>query len=99
MSIDNGEVKYYQPRFAKWIQSAKWDSIAERLSETSMSLITQVMNAEKMETVVGLYGMNVIMFLRALEKLQIGQTEIIKRCLLRYRFILLFIYVMVYYNI
>lgn len=29
----------------------------------------------------------------------IGQTEIIKRCLLRYRFILLFIYVMVYYNI
>ena len=43
--------------------------------------------------------MNVIMFLRALEKLQIGQTEIIKRCLLRYRFILLFIYVMVYYNI
>lgn len=47
MSIDNGEVKYYQPRFAKWIQSAKWDSIAERLSETSMSLITQVMNAEK----------------------------------------------------
>jgi hypothetical protein len=54
---------------------------------------------KKMETVVGLYGMNVIMFLRALEKLQIGQTEIIKRCLLRYRFILLFIYVMVYYNI
>jgi hypothetical protein len=47
MSIDNGEVKYYQPKFAKWIQSAKWDSIAERLSETSMSLITQVMNAEK----------------------------------------------------
>ena len=39
MSIDNGEVKYYQPRFAKWIQSAKWD--------TSMSLITQVMNADK----------------------------------------------------
>lgn len=25
------------------------------------------------------------------EELQIGQTEIIKRCLLRYRFILLFI--------
>lgn len=40
-SIEKGE------SIAKWIQSAKWDSIAERLSETSMSLITQVMNAEK----------------------------------------------------
>lgn len=47
MNIDNEEVKYYQPRFARWIQSAKWDSIADRLSETSMALITQVMNAKK----------------------------------------------------
>lgn len=47
MSIDNEEVKYYQPRFSRWIQSAKWDSIADRLSETSMALITQVMNAKK----------------------------------------------------
>lgn len=47
MNIDNEEVKYYQQRFARWIQSAKWDSIAERLSETYMTIITQVMNAEK----------------------------------------------------
>lgn len=47
MNIDNEEVKYYQKRFARWIQSAKWDSIAERLSKTYMTIITQVMNAEK----------------------------------------------------
>ena len=28
-------------------QIEKWDSIAERLSETYMTIITQVMNAEK----------------------------------------------------
>lgn len=47
MNIENEEVKYYQPKFARWIQSAKWDGIAERLSETNMVIITQVMNAEK----------------------------------------------------
>lgn len=47
MSIENEEVKYYQPRFARWIKSVKWDSIAERLSEVNMTIITQVMNAEK----------------------------------------------------
>ena len=47
MNIENEEVKYYQPRFARWIKSTKWDSIAERLSDTSMAIITQVMNAEK----------------------------------------------------
>lgn len=47
MSIENEEVKYYQPKFARWIKSVKWDSIAERLSEVNMTIITQVMNAEK----------------------------------------------------
>ena len=47
MTDDNEEVKYYQPRFARWIKSPKWDSIAERLSDTNMSIITRVMNAEK----------------------------------------------------
>ena len=41
------EVKYYQPRFKRWIQSDKWESIAEKLSDTSMNIIKQVMNAEK----------------------------------------------------
>ena len=47
MSIKNEEVKYYQPKFARWIKSEKWDFIAERLSDVSISTITQVMNAEK----------------------------------------------------
>ena len=47
MNAETSEIKYYQPRFARWIQSAKWDSIAERLSETHMTIITRVMNAEK----------------------------------------------------
>ncbi len=44
---ENAEVKYYKPRFKRWIKSDKWDSIAERLSDISMETITQVMNAEK----------------------------------------------------
>lgn len=47
MNAETSEIKYYQPRFARWIQSAKWDSIAERLSETYMDIIIQVMNAQK----------------------------------------------------
>lgn len=42
MSIDNGEVKYYQPRFAKWIQSAKWDSIAVILSILVDTFISKI---------------------------------------------------------
>lgn len=45
--MENEEVNHYKPRFEKWIKSNKWDSIAERLSDTSMEIITQVMNAEK----------------------------------------------------
>ena len=45
--MENEEVKYYQPRFRKWINSDKWDGIAERLSETSINIISMVMNAEK----------------------------------------------------
>lgn len=41
------ECKFYQPRFKRWIQSEKWDFIAERLSDASMSIIIQVMNAKK----------------------------------------------------
>ena len=47
MNAETSEIKYYQPRFARWIQSAKWDSIAERLSETYMEIIIQVMNTQK----------------------------------------------------
>lgn len=43
--MENKEVRYYQHRFARWIKSDKWDSIAEHLSDTCMSIITQVMNA------------------------------------------------------
>ena len=45
--MENEEVKYYQPRFQRWINSDKWEFIAEKLSETSMNIIKQVMNAEK----------------------------------------------------
>ena len=47
MKVENEEDKYYQPRFAKWIKSDKWEFIAETLSDTSMSIIKQVMNAQK----------------------------------------------------
>ena len=53
MKVENEEVKYYQSRFARWIKSPKWDNIAERLSDTSMSIIIQVMNAKKDEIAVG----------------------------------------------
>ena len=39
------EIKYYQPKFRKWINSKYWDSIAENLSDTCTDIITQVMNA------------------------------------------------------
>lgn len=70
MNAETSEIKHYQPRFARWIQSAKWDDIAERLSETYMNIIIRVMNAEKTVIAVGLYGMNAITFLKKLEKLQ-----------------------------
>lgn len=41
------ECKFYQPRFKRWIQSEKWDFIAERLPDVSMSIIIQVMNAKR----------------------------------------------------
>ena len=47
MKVENEEVKYYQPRFSRWIESQKWDNIAEKLSDASMDIITQVMSAEK----------------------------------------------------
>lgn len=43
----NEQVRYYKPRFKKWINSDKWDIIAQRLSESHMDIITQVMNAKK----------------------------------------------------
>ena len=49
--MEYSEVKYYQPRFARWIKSEKWNSIAEELSDLYISIITRVMNAEKDEDV------------------------------------------------
>lgn len=45
--METDEVKYYQPRFKRWIQSEKWDSIAEELSDSVMNIIEQIMKAEK----------------------------------------------------
>ena len=45
--MKNDELRYYQPRFERWIMSDNWDSIADRLSDTCMEIIVQVMNAEK----------------------------------------------------
>ena len=50
--METEEVNYYKPRFARWIKSNKWDSIAERLSDAYMEIITMVMR-KKMEIVVG----------------------------------------------
>lgn len=47
MKVINEQVKYYQPRFRKWINSDKWEYISEKLSDTTISIIKQVMNAKK----------------------------------------------------
>ena len=47
MGKEYDEVRYYQPRFRRWINSDKWDYIVENLSDTSVSIIGQVMQAEK----------------------------------------------------
>lgn len=47
MNIEMKGIKFYQSRFARWIQSAKWDSIANELYDTDIAIITKVMNAEK----------------------------------------------------
>ena len=36
----------YQKKFKKWIMKDNWDSIAERLSPSLMSIVTIVMNAK-----------------------------------------------------
>ena len=41
------EIRYYQPRFRRWINSKKWDNIAEQLSETSIEILSQIMKAQK----------------------------------------------------
>lgn len=45
--MDNEQVRYYKPRFARWIKSNKWDLIAEELTDISTAVVTKVMNAEK----------------------------------------------------
>lgn len=45
--MDNEQVRYYKPRFARWIKSDKWDFIAEELSDINTAIVTKVMNAEK----------------------------------------------------
>ena len=39
------EIIKYQKKFKKWIMKDNWDDIAERLSDSFMSIITIVMNA------------------------------------------------------
>lgn len=45
--MDDEKVRFYRPKFKRWIESSKWDCIAEKISENCMDIITQVMNAEK----------------------------------------------------
>ena len=47
MSSQDEEVRYYQSKFRKWIQSDKWECISEKLSDTYIDIIKQVMNANK----------------------------------------------------
>lgn len=45
--MENEEVKYYQPKFARWIKSNKWDDIAEKLTATQIDIVSRVMKVEK----------------------------------------------------
>ncbi len=47
MNTEMEEVKYYKPRFTRWVGSAYWDSITNELSDIHIAIVTQVMNAEK----------------------------------------------------
>lgn len=47
MMQECNELKYYKPRFERWVKSENWDSIAGRLSDACMDIIIHVMNAEK----------------------------------------------------
>lgn len=40
------EILHYQPKFARWIKSKKWDSIAEKINKDFISIIGMVMQAE-----------------------------------------------------
>lgn len=41
------QIKYYQPRFKRWIKSSGWDGIVGRLPNASINIITKVVNAKK----------------------------------------------------
>lgn len=41
----NQQLSMYQSKFKRFINGEKWDSIAERLSPSIMSIITLIMNA------------------------------------------------------
>lgn len=47
MNIEVDEVKCYQPKFRRWINSENWDSIANKLLDTDIAIIEKVMNAKK----------------------------------------------------
>lgn len=47
MNIEMDEVKCYQSKFRRWINSKYWDSIANKLFDTDIAIIEKVMNAEK----------------------------------------------------
>lgn len=47
MNIEIDEVKHYQPKFRRWINSKYWDSIANKLFDTDIAIIEKVMNDEK----------------------------------------------------
>lgn len=46
MNREMEEVKYYQPKFRRWINSKYWDSIVNILFDTDIVIIEKVMNAE-----------------------------------------------------
>ena len=49
MSIEMDEVKYWKPRFERWLKSDKCESIANELYDTDIAIISKIMNAEKDE--------------------------------------------------
>lgn len=39
-------VKYYKPKFQKWIDSPYWDSIVGKLYDTDIAIVEKVMQAK-----------------------------------------------------
>jgi hypothetical protein len=63
------EIIKYQKKLKKWIMKDNWDDIAERLSDSFMSIITIVMNAKSEKDVSPLVYRNIEYTLEKIESI------------------------------